>query len=71
MFSGTILYGVLGLKLISPEYILATHSFDQCRLGVPEHHGDRRERWVALMGSRPLDVPAAAAGAVVSGAYWR
>ncbi|SQI24895.1 sodium/proton antiporter [Salmonella enterica subsp. arizonae] len=75
MFSGTIPYMVYwGLKLISPEYILiAAFFFNQRGLRLYRHIvGFRRDGWRCVNGGcRRLDVSlAAAAGAVVSGAYF-
>lgn len=75
MFSGTIPYMVYwGLKLISPEYILIAAFFLTSVVSVctGTSWGSAGTVGVALMGvAAGLDVSlAAAAGAVVSGAYF-
>lgn len=75
MFSGTIPYMVYwGLKLISPQYILIAAFFITSVISVctGTSWGAAGTVGVALMGvAAGLDVPlAAAAGAVVSGAYF-
>ncbi|MCE9922616.1 Na+/H+ antiporter NhaC family protein, partial [Hafnia paralvei] len=75
MFSGTIPYMVYwGLKLISPQYILIAAFFLTSVVSVctGTSWGSAGTVGVALMGvASGLDVPlAAAAGAVVSGAYF-
>ena len=75
MFSGTIPYMVYwGLKLISPQYILIAAFFLTSVVSVctGTSWGSAGTVGVALMGvAAGLDVPlAAAAGAVVSGAYF-
>ncbi len=75
MFSGTIPYMVYwGLKLISPEYILIAAFFMTSVISVctGTSWGSAGTVGVALMGiAAGLDVSlAAAAGAVVSGAYF-
>ena len=75
MFSGTIPYMVYwGLKLISPQYILIAAFFLTSIVSVctGTSWGSAGTVGVALMGvAAGLDVPlAAAAGAVVSGAYF-
>ncbi|MGL4723716.1 MAG: Na+/H+ antiporter NhaC [Scandinavium sp.] len=75
MFSGTIPYMVWwGLKLISPQYILITAFFLTSVVSVctGTSWGSAGTVGVALMGvAAGMDVPlAAAAGAVVSGAYF-
>ena len=75
MFSGTIPYMVYwGLRLISPEYILIAAFFLTSVVSVctGTSWGSAGTVGVALMGvAAGLDVPlAAAAGAVVSGAYF-
>ncbi|MFM7945393.1 Na+/H+ antiporter NhaC [Hafnia paralvei] len=74
MFSGTIPYMVYwGLKLISPQYILIAAFFLTSVVSVctGTSWGSAGTVGVALMGvASGLDVPLAAAGAVVSGAYF-
>lgn len=75
MFSGTIPYMVYwGLKLISPQYILITAFFITSVISVctGTSWGSAGTVGIALMGvAAGLDVSlAAAAGAVVSGAYF-
>ncbi|MDX7987918.1 Na+/H+ antiporter NhaC [Xenorhabdus sp. 12] len=75
MFSGTIPYMVYwGLKLISPQYILITAFFITSVISVctGTSWGSAGTVGVALMGvAASLDVSlAAAAGAIVSGAYF-